>query len=63
MTRELYQLLLRTKELCEEANKQLKDYAIEFKFDLPPIYYKNLGKICFIEFLLENERLEDENIK
>ena len=63
MTRELYQLLLKTKELCEKANKQLKDYAIKFKFDLPPLYYKNLGKITFIEFLLENERLEDENIK
>lgn len=58
MTRELYQLLLRTKRICEETNKRLKETAVEFKFDLPPIYYKNLGRICLCDFLLENEELK-----
>lgn len=63
MNRELYQLLLRTKKLCEERNKELKQMALEYKFDLPPIYYENLGRIYFCDFLLENERLKNENIK
>ena len=63
MNRELYQLLLRTKKLCEERNKEIKEMALEFKFDLPPIYYKNLGRICFCDFLLNYEKVEDENIK
>lgn len=60
MTRELYQLLLKTKRLCEEANKRIKETATEFKFELPPIYYKNLCRICLCEFLLENEELKKE---
>ena len=63
MSRELYQLLVRTKRLCEEANKRIKKASVEFKFDLPPIYYENLGRICFCDFLLENERLKNENTK
>lgn len=63
MSRELYQLLARTKKLCEKANKQIKKASIEFKFDLPPIYYENLGRICFCDFLLNYEEIEDENIK
>lgn len=58
MNRELYQLLLRTKKLCEEKNKEIKQIALEFKFDLPPIYYKNLGRICLCDFLLNNEELK-----
>ena len=58
MNRELYRLLLKTKKQCEEVNKRLKETALEFKFDLPPIYYKNLGRICLCEFLLENEELK-----
>lgn len=62
MTRELYQLLIRTKRLCEESNNRLKELSKEYKFDLPLIYYKNLGRICLCEFLLENEEV-NENIK
>lgn len=64
MTRELYQLLVRTKKQAEEFKKEMEEtWTYILKTELPPKYYEIIGLIEFCEFLLENEELEDENIK
>lgn len=64
MTRELYQLLLRTKKQAEELQKRIKDiWTNILKNELPPRYYELEGLIVFCDFLLDNEEIEDENIK
>lgn len=64
MTRELYQLLIRMKKNAEELKMEIADtWTYILKTDFPPRYYELAGIIMFCEFLLENEELEDENIK
>lgn len=59
MTRELYQLLLRTKKQAEEQQKKIKDICTNIlKAELPPRYYELEGLIVFCDFLLDNEELK-----
>lgn len=59
MSRELYQLLLRTKKQAEEQQKRIKDiWTNLLKTELPPRYYELKGLIDFCDFLLENEELK-----
>ena len=64
MTRELYQLLLRTKKQAEEQQKKIKDiWTNLLKTEFPPRYYELKGLIVFCDFLLDNEELKNENTK
>lgn len=59
MSRELYQLLLRTKKQAEEHQKRIKDiWTNLLKTKLPPRYYELKGLIDFCDFLLDNEELK-----
>ena len=64
MSRELYQLLVRTKRQAEEHQKRIKDiWTNLLKTELPPRYYELKGLIVFCDFFLNNEEIEDENNK
>ena len=64
MSRELYQLLLRTKKQAEEQQKEMKDiWTYILKTEFPPRYYELECLIEFCDFLLNYEEIEDENIK
>lgn len=64
MSRELYQLLLRTKNEAEEQKKRIKDiWTNLLKTEFPPRYYELEGLIVFCDFLLDNEELKNEDIK
>ena len=59
MSRELYQLLLRTKKQAEEHQKRIKDiWTNLLKTELPPRYYELKALIVFCDFLLDNEKLK-----
>ncbi len=63
MSRQLYQLLLRTKENCIECMKELKQFCAFTKVELPPKYFEYMAIKEFCDFLLKNEVIENENTK
>ena len=58
MSRELYKLLLRTKENYIECMKELKQFCAFTRVELPPKYFEYMALKEFCEFLLDNEELK-----